>query len=976
MENKLQRTFARDLLPWLVVAGAAVLYLVTLNRSLSLSSAAGLARMVGWDSQPVVHAPLFALLTYPIRWLPGGLQLAAGGLFSLVCAVLALGLLARSVALLPHDRTREQRLRELGEHSLLDIPLGWVAPLLAVLVCGLQLSFWENATIAGGEMLDLLLFAYVIRCLLEYRLDGRESWLSKLALVYGLGVTNNWAMIGFFPAVLAALVWIMGLNFFRYRFLVRTTLLGLAGLLLYLLLPLVQMWSDPGHGEFFETLRSNLGFQKHSLTLFRPYMLVLLSLGSLLPILIIGIRWPASMGDISAAGFVAATVMIYVVHAAFLAICIYTAFDPPVSPRQLAYGSGVPMLTLYYLGALCVGYFWGFFLLLLSRPGERIRQKRTESFQTLSRVGVALLAALAVAVPAGLCWRNAAQILARNSDELSRFGRTQAEALPASGAVVLSDDPARLYAVRAALGSRAPQFVLLDTRALEQPFYHRRLAREYGARLSPPVAPATGNVVPGSAVITLLRRLASQGPMYYLHPSFGEFFEHFYLVPEKAVYAVRALATNTVEPPRLTPAQIQAQEDYWQKLDQAELAALEAKVKRFNKTQATPRKGRKERFLGAQRGEATPLWVASYYSRARNHWGVELAVNGQIERATNAYQQALELNPANPCAFVNLEWSEHYLKTGKLLERFSDDAMAKLAPFAGNWDLLLSLNGPVDEPAFRSELAQVLSRNGLSRQAAQQVIRLMNLNRKDLAAMIMLGNIYVMGGMPEKAVELVNRIRSDPATDPKEPRPQLELALIEAMAAYASDDLARAESLLRAAQDKHPQYDGAFFTLAQIYISRADALRAEGKTAGSLALLTNAIQVFEKQLRLQPANVPAMVNYGGVCAHLQDYNRAISILTRAIQTDPKNQPARLNRAIANLRANREDAARQDYEELLKLDSSSYQAYYGLADLAYRKSDWYGALNNFELYLRNAPKNTPEYLSVEKRVAELKKKARL
>ena len=29
-----------------------------------------------------------------------------------------------------------------------------------------------------------------------------------------------------------------------------------------------------------------------------------------------------------------------------------------------------------------------------------------------------------------------------------------------------------------------------------------------------------------------------------------------------------------------------------------------------------------------------------------------------------------------------------------------------LAPFAGNWDLLLSLNGPVDEPAFRSELAQ------------------------------------------------------------------------------------------------------------------------------------------------------------------------------------------------------------------------------------------------------------------------------
>jgi len=48
-------------------------------------------------------------------------------------------------------------------------------------------------------MLDLLLFAYVIRNLLEFRLDGRESWLLKASLVYGAGMTNNWAMIGFFP---------------------------------------------------------------------------------------------------------------------------------------------------------------------------------------------------------------------------------------------------------------------------------------------------------------------------------------------------------------------------------------------------------------------------------------------------------------------------------------------------------------------------------------------------------------------------------------------------------------------------------------------------------------------------------------------------------------------------------------------------------------------------------------------------------
>src|SRR5207244_5605639 len=96
-----------------------------------------------------------------------------------------------------------------------------------VLICGLQLTFWENATSAnsiqppfgaGIEMLDLLLFAYVIRCLLEFRLEQRESWLIRAGFVFGLAMTSNWAMIAFFPLFLAALVWIVGLHFYNMRF--------------------------------------------------------------------------------------------------------------------------------------------------------------------------------------------------------------------------------------------------------------------------------------------------------------------------------------------------------------------------------------------------------------------------------------------------------------------------------------------------------------------------------------------------------------------------------------------------------------------------------------------------------------------------------------------------------------------------------------------------------------------------------------
>ena len=71
-------------------------------------------------------------------------------------AALSLALLARSVALLPFDRTWDARLRERSEFSLLSLKTAWLPVVLACAVAGLQLSFWEHATVFTGEMLDLL----------------------------------------------------------------------------------------------------------------------------------------------------------------------------------------------------------------------------------------------------------------------------------------------------------------------------------------------------------------------------------------------------------------------------------------------------------------------------------------------------------------------------------------------------------------------------------------------------------------------------------------------------------------------------------------------------------------------------------------------------------------------------------------------------------------------------------------------------
>ena len=73
--------------------------------------------------------------------------------------------------------------------------------------------------------------------MLRFRISQNDKWLLALAFVYGLGVTSNWALIGFFPLFLFALIWIKGLSFFNFRFVALMSLCGVAGLSLYLLAP-------------------------------------------------------------------------------------------------------------------------------------------------------------------------------------------------------------------------------------------------------------------------------------------------------------------------------------------------------------------------------------------------------------------------------------------------------------------------------------------------------------------------------------------------------------------------------------------------------------------------------------------------------------------------------------------------------------------------------------------------------------------
>ena len=76
MPQQDRSTFVRSWLPWIVAAVMLAVYLVTLNRWISLTSLPVVAGVTTPDAPTPLVNPLQYLLSLPFRWLPAGPGLA------------------------------------------------------------------------------------------------------------------------------------------------------------------------------------------------------------------------------------------------------------------------------------------------------------------------------------------------------------------------------------------------------------------------------------------------------------------------------------------------------------------------------------------------------------------------------------------------------------------------------------------------------------------------------------------------------------------------------------------------------------------------------------------------------------------------------------------------------------------------------------------------------------------------------------
>ena len=956
-ELKVELGFVQRRLPWLLAAGVFVVYLATLHYSPTFASISALGKALGWDWRSNVVAPLHMALIHPIRWLPAAIQMAALNLEAAVAAALAIGLLARSVALLPHDRTREQRGLERNDHSFLSIPAAWIPPTLAALVCAFQLSLWENAVAATGEALDLLLFAWLVHSLLMLRLDEKESRLRWFALVYGVAITNNYAMIPLAGPFLAAVIWIRGLRLLRPRLLIELALLLLAGLSLYLVLPLVESHGDFSGFTFWELLKSYWGYQK-SVVLGTPRYIILFSaFTSLVPALFMGIRWPAQFGESSAAGNALTNLMTHVLHGVFLVACVYVAFDPPFSPRSLS-AETYAMLPVYYLGALAAGYCSGYFLLVFgAKGGPHAWQQPSPLRKLANRVVVTALWLALPAVPIGLLVQNLPTMRANAGSSMARLSEHTVRSLPGDGVVILSEDPFRLHSLKDRLRQVQPgnKHLFIDTTQLPFSGYHAYLKRMYGDRWPMFNRPADPKAFVDSVqLIELLGQLSSQHPLVYLHPSFGYYFEAFYAKPLGPIYQLLPYTDPLVTaPPALTAAELQAQDAFWRSLLPSDLEPLMKQARPFRKLSRSK-----------PRTKTLQDYMADGYSRSLTDFGVTAQRSGNPKLATACYELALRLNDGNAAAFVNREYSAAYQAGKHVSYKLSDGGRDRIETAGGRWDRILAQQGPTDEPGACLYLAGVFQ-NGMNfRQASQNLERTLHYDPDSRSTHINYMLMCVKALLPDLALKQLAVFRAQHPQGTLKEEEELDLISIEAWAKVVRNDLPAAETLLLAAQQKYPKQAAPFEALTDIYMNAGQG--------------SNATVVLERQLKLQPDSNRALVNYAVSRIQLNQPQQALPYLERALKLKPQDDAALLNRAIAYLKLAQLDAAERD---LLTLRSSGQpglklKVLYYLADVAFQKKNRTEALRLYKELLKELPAASSEGIMFRQRIKMLEDSAAL
>jgi tetratricopeptide (TPR) repeat protein len=115
-----------------------------------------------------------------------------------------------------------------------------------------------------------------------------------------------------------------------------------------------------------------------------------------------------------------------------------------------------------------------------------------------------------------------------------------------------------------------------------------------------------------------------------------------------------------------------------------------------------------------------------------------------------------------------------------------------------------------------------------------------------------------------------------------------------------------------------------------------------------------AIQDYDQAIRLNPKHADAFSNRGAAYAHKGDYDRAIENYDQAIRLNPNHTHAFYNRGNAYRRKGNYDRAIQNYDQAIRLNPKHAGAFSNRGVAYGRKADYDRAIQNYDQAIRLNP----------------------
>jgi len=923
-----------------VVLGAWICYVLTLSHGMTLNSLVFTSKVAGWDWLPMEGRPLSWLLTLPLRLLPAGWMPVGLNLFSALAAAVTLGILARSLELLPWPRP-------------LDGLKGWQrqAPLaLGIAVCGLEINFWQAATSATGEMVEVLALASAIWCLLEFRAGKNLRWLYAAAAVWGLGMAENWMMWLTLPLFLAGFVWLRKLRFFQVGFILRIAGCLLAGFSIYAVLPLANgllprsPWTL---GEaWFVSLKQTQALLLWFFSEFWPHhraISLVAVIYYLLPMLAFLPVPDEKVGSVSTLSRMDVWIL-RGQRAGLLLLCVFLTLNPIVGLRHILaheMNLSLPLLSLDYLNGLAAGFLAGKLILLHGEDFTRRRRTGWRLELQVSRAVFPVLTVLCSAIILTLIVRNVPVVTQANRNSLAQFGELAWRSLPPEGGFLLSDFPEKLMVFQAvqARHTARPTWLPIDLKSLPTPEYRARLDR-----LRPELRLASTNrhsLTPPEMVYAVAQ-LLKHGRVFYLHPNSGFLGEVFYAQPEGSVYELKKYASDPVELPTTPPEAIARTEKTWD-----DFAPQLESLRRAGEggSLLTPRF--EKELLLEQISFNQIAVLEGWYSLALNAWGVDLQRNGSWPAAKRRFTDSLALSPENWVAGVNLTVNSNLLAGIKMEGAENRELAQKLGDVGSIQKLGVELNlfGPVDEPSLCLMLGNLYQQQQEPRMAFQQFNRAQTLAPGALAPKFALANLFLRYHLKDQALKAIKNLRAEISGGNVNPEWDLQASFLEAKLWLSQTNSLNARGILEGVADKYGKRPGILDRVAETYLEYNDMTNAESVMTGLLAA--------------EPDDQAALLNQSRVFIMAGRGEAAIPILDHLLTLT--NLPeARFNRAQAYMISQKFNAAKADYLDLLGQPVNQLWVNLNLGRIAIKDHDTNLAARYFLTGLSNAPAGSIEW----------------